>query len=94
MTKSKWYFILPALTLLLIDQLVKKNVAIKEANGEKVDDLKKNQEMITKVINIAIIIIVFIGTLHYMLLQKMEYKENFNFKKFFLGLNKKCKKYM
>ena len=94
MTKSKWYFIIPVLALLLIDQSIKKQIAFKKTETENNDDYieKMNifQNKTTQIINYAIIILIIIGTIDYIRLQKLEYKGSFSFYKFFLT-NNKCK---
>lgn len=90
MTKSKWYFVIPVLALLLIDQSIKKDIAFKRAAGQDVREAERWQKSITELITYAIITLIVIGTLHYMYLQRKEYKSNFSFYKFFLGWSK-CK---
>lgn len=91
MTKSKWYFVVPVLILLLVDQSIKKDVSLREANGDDVSKYKERQEKITKILNIVIITVILLGTLHYMFLQRMEYKTDFSFFQFFFGVNRNCK---
>ncbi len=40
MTKSKWYFIVPVIILLLVDQTIKKDLAFKKAKQTKEDKLE------------------------------------------------------
>jgi len=87
--KSKWYFILPILGLLLIDQSLKKEIAYRERKNQNVDTYKK----IIKPLNVIIIIHISIGMLHYMYLQKIEYKNKFSLDEFFFNINK-CKQRM
>lgn len=94
MTKSKWYFVVPVLVLLLVDQTIKKDVALREANGQDVTKYRNRQEKITKILNIVIIVVIVLGTLHYMILQKIEYKTEFSLYRFFLGVNRNCKEEM
>lgn len=76
MTKYKWYFVVPVICLLLVDQGLKKSVAIHEAAGLKVDDEKKRQECLT---------------MHYMYLQHIEYRDQFSLRKFFFTITmEKC----
>jgi hypothetical protein len=91
MTKSKWYFVVPVLVMLLIDQSVKKDIAIREAKGEDTSKYRKRQETLTKILNITIIVVIVAGTLHYMIFQKLEYKSNFSLFQFFFGVNRNCK---
>lgn len=90
LTKSKWYFAVPVLGLLLLDQTLKKNVLIKEAAGEDVAKNREFQQDATSLINKAIIVLIVLGTLHYMHLQYKEYGSGFSLAKFFFGVSK-CK---
>ena len=91
MTKSKWYFVLPVLTLLLIDQMIKKQLSFLNTSGKDVKELEIMQKRLTNIINNLIIIIIVIGTIHYAFLQYGEYGAKFSWKKLFLA-NTKCKK--
>jgi hypothetical protein len=90
MTKSKWYFIIPVLALLLVDQSIKKDILFRNDRGEDVVAYKKTQEWLTYVINNIIIFIIIIGTIHYAYIQKKEYGSRFSWFTFFLGWTK-CK---
>lgn len=92
MTKSKWYFVVPVLALLLIDQSLKKELAFRKASGKDIKGLESFQQRATHVINIAIIVLIILGTIHYAQLQMIEYKDRFDVRKFFLGTTK-CKKH-
>ena len=89
--KSKWYFIIPVLGLLLIDQTIKKDIAFKK-NRDPTQDLSINKK-ISQYINIFIIVLIIIGTIHYMFLQKKQHKDNFSLFKFFF-IVKNCSKNM
>lgn len=96
MIKSKWYFVVPVIILLLIDQSIKKELNYELNKMSDKDAIEKKREYakkISSIINIIIIVIIVIGTIHYAFLQKLEYKENFSFYKFFLGVSE-CKSYM
>lgn len=93
MTKSKWYFVLPVLALLLIDQSIKKQVAFLKASQKDTQKLEEFQNKATKAINILIIVLIIIGTLDYMRMQKIEYRDRFSFYKFFM-ITTECKKNM
>jgi hypothetical protein len=86
-TKSKWYFIVPVLTLLMVDQSMKKYL-------EQVTDPKERLafERTSKFINALIIVVIIVGALHYMTVQKAEYKDKFSLFTFFIGTTKPCKK--
>lgn len=101
-TKSKWYFVVPVLVILLIDQTIKKDLLYKkqlaedkEAPGKKLtpEEIKLLEERVqiySSFINKAIIVIIIIGALHYMYLQYLEYGSRFSIYKFFLGVTR-CK---
>jgi len=94
MTKSKWYFVIPILLLLLIDQTVKKDIAIRQAAGNNVEDETiQRQQHITRNINIMIFILIIVGVVHYMILQYQQYRQDFSILKFFFGITK-CKTMM
>lgn len=88
--KSKWYFVIPVLLLLLIDQTLKKDAAFKQ-NKDPSKDVSMNTK-ISQYINIMVIILIIIGTIHYMILQKIEYKDKFSLFKFFFIINNCSKK--
>lgn len=92
MTKSKWYFVVPVLLLLLIDQSIKKQLSISEADGKDVKKFREYQKKFTKVLNVVIIMLIIVGTIHYAILQYSEYRSEFSWAKFFFGMNK-CKTY-
>lgn len=89
-TKSKWYFVIPVLGFLFIDQSLKKHYSFEKAelekNGKSIDETtEKKYENLIKLINIAMIAVIVVGMLHYMWLQKIQYKDKFSISKFFLG---------
>ena len=93
MTKSKWYFVVPVLSLLLVDQMLKKDLAFRKARDDAdavaLERREAVLERVTLIINITIIVVIFLGSAHYAYLQKLEYQEAFSWTKFF-GVNK-CK---
>jgi hypothetical protein len=93
MTKSKWYFIVPILVILLVDQTIRKHLAIQEERGADTEKLKEIQEKSSKVFDIIILVLICIGTIHYMMLQRAEYKDDFSYFTFFFGVTQ-CKNYM
>lgn len=90
MTKSKWYFVIPVLALLLIDQSLKKDLAFRRSGGLDDDAAERRQKAITAFVNVAVIVLIFAGMAHYAYLQKLEYKSKFSWKKFFFAVSK-CK---
>lgn len=105
-TKSKWYFVVPVLIILLIDQTIKKNLSYKKQLTEEpntpiekkpsMDEIKQLEENVkkyTSFINKAIVIIILIGAIQYMYLQYKEYGKDFSYYKFFFGVTK-CKEKM
>ena len=93
MTKSKWYFVLCVVGLLLADQLVKKHVQFKRASSSSssdVDALDKLQKTITNIVFWAVIVIVIAGTAQYAYLQGIEYGANFSWYTLFIEVNRTC----
>lgn len=92
-TKSKWYFAVIILLGLLIDKSYKYYQQQNEVHWD--DDRKEKtermQQTITQWITYIILACVFVGTVHYIYLQKIEYKSNFSYWKFFFHAGK-CKK--
>lgn len=91
-TKSKWYFAVPVLALLLIDQSVKKHKSYLESRGSNNDSDPRSDHLdqASKIINYAIIGLIVLGCLDYMRLQMAEYGSRFSFGSFFLG-TARCK---
>lgn len=86
-TKSKWYFVVPVLTLLLADQSIKKYLQEVKDPQEKAAFERTNA-----IINKAVIVVIIVGAIHYAFLQRKEHKNNFSLLKFFVGTTKPCKK--
>jgi hypothetical protein len=92
MTKSKYYYAVPVLFLLLVDQTLKKHVQF-EKNKPVVEqgrDFEGLQKHVSKFVNVATVVLIVAGMLHYMYLQKVEYGSAFSYMKFFFGVTK-CK---
>lgn len=87
-TKSKWYFVVPVLTLLLIDQSIKKYIQEIKDPRDKIAF-----EKTSKWINIAVVVTILVGTVHYAVVQYDEYKDAFSWLTFFVGSTKPCKRY-
>jgi hypothetical protein len=83
MTKSKWYFSIPVLLLLLVDQSFKFQIEF----TQKVDP-KSNKinyyENIRKKVYISIIVLIVIGFIHYAIRQYKEFGSKFSFAKLLL----------
>lgn len=90
MTKSKWYFVVPVLALLLIDQTLKKDLAFRQADGQDTTAIEKRQDIISSYINVLIIFLTIVGAIHYLILQRTEYGKQFDIFKFFFGWTR-CK---
>lgn len=90
MTKSKWYFIITVLTLLLLDQSLKRHVGFEKNNGKLTEEQEETFKKYSQVIYGIIVILIVIGCLHYMYLQYIQHYKNFSFTKFFIG-TEKCK---
>ena len=83
MTKSKWYFSIPVLLLLLVDQSFKFQIEF----IQKVD-AKSNKinyyENIRKKVYISIIVLIVIGFIHYAIRQYKEFGSKFSVVKLLL----------
>jgi len=89
MTKSKWYFVLPVMLLILADQCMRQQVAYEVQAGTNV-----NQALFTKIstcILVVIVVLIVVGCLHYTTLQAIEYGPEFSWYEFFFGINTSCK---
>jgi hypothetical protein len=84
-TKSKWYFALPTLGLLLVDQSIKKHVTLSKAQ----DKLNESDEIrwlsISRLLNIVVTTIIVIGCIHYGILQFQQHRADFSWYKFVFG---------
>lgn len=83
MTKSKWFFIIPVIVLLLIDQTVKKDLAFKKSLGSDIEKYEEKQKIFSNILNIIIVVLILCGTIHYIYIQKMDHKDDFSWVKFF-----------
>jgi hypothetical protein len=92
-TKSKWYFILPTLALLMVDQSILKHIGFeKHKDPEKWSNEQEHRYIvIRKVLLVIVIVNIVIGAIHYTTLQRSEYKNNFSWFTFFIGSGKPCK---
>jgi len=88
MTKSRWYFAVPIIILLVITQSLKKELQIKINNNQNVEKFKRTQEIITNILQIIIIVLIFIGASHYLNIQYKEHKNDFSLWKFLFIANK------
>lgn len=97
MTKSKWYFVLPVLLTLLVDQTLKKSLELKnkrkeDTNGSDTSDKETDEKDIIEVIryylNILTIVLICVGAIHYLFVQKYDHRADFSLLKFFIGENK------
>lgn len=88
MIKNKWYYSLPVLILLVVDQSIKiqLNFEIKNLNESNV----KKYNSMRKDISALIVIIVVVGFIHYTIRQKKEFGDDFSFTK--LLFTSSCKK--
>lgn len=88
MTKSRWYFAVPIIILLVITQSLKKELQIRIINKQDVTVFKRNQEIITNLLQIVIIVLIFIGSIHYLHIQHREHKNDFSIWKFLFYVTK------
>ena len=87
LVKSKWYFILPILILLLVDQSIKKEYSFRK---EKDPSLDTNvPDRISLIITYIIVGLILIGTIHYAIIQVVQHKQDFSIIKFFFSV-KRC----
>lgn len=89
MTKSKWYFALPVLILIVVDQLVKVQVTYLTKKNDK--DNKKSIDRMNfarQVLSILIGIFVISGFIAYIYRQQAEFGDNFSYKT--LIMSSKC----
>ena len=98
MTKSKWFFSIPVLILLIIYQSYKIDIDIIEKNKKesknnkeiKNDNKLETYENIRKYLYYAIITLIVVGFIHYALRQYKQFGSKFSFTK--LLLYHTCKK--
>jgi hypothetical protein len=93
MTKSKWYFSIPVLLLIVIDQSYKFQIEFiqkEKKQSTKQMNRVKSYEEIRKYIYAAIIILIVAGFIHYAVRQYTHFGNNFSFTK--LVLYNTCRK--
>lgn len=93
MTKSKWYFSIPVLLLIVIDQSYKFQIEFiqkEKKQSTKQMNRVKSYEKIRKYIYAAIIILIVAGFIHYAVRQYTHFGNNFSFTK--LVLYNTCRK--
>jgi hypothetical protein len=88
MTKARWFFAVPVLILLVITQSIKKDIEIKNKNNQDTKKLELAEDKITGILQILIIILIFVGSAHYMFKQYHDHGKNFTLWKFFFKPNK------
>jgi hypothetical protein len=85
-TKSKWYFALPVVLLLLVDQTIKR---IEVQRNER----RLSNNTTYKYGLIAIVTtLVFLGTVNYASLQMKQYGRKFSWFNFFFGVSRNCRR--
>lgn len=82
LTKSKWYFVIPVVLLITLDQYVKKDLEIRTKQGQDVTAYMPWQQWLNKYVNISAFIIVTVGMIHYATLQMAQHGTNFSWFKF------------
>jgi hypothetical protein len=93
MTKSKWFFSIPVLILLIIDQSYKFEIDFIEKKKKETiqhDNKIQKYENIRKYLYYAIITLIVVGFIHYALRQYKQFGSKFSFTK--LLLYHTCKK--
>lgn len=92
-TKAKWFFVLPVLALLLIDQTIKKHVSIEKTQERITEEGEMKFKDVSRFLNVVVTSCIVTGVIHYAFLQKAEYGSKFSWWTFFLGKKGKCKDY-
>lgn len=87
-TKSKWYFSLTAISLLLTDQILKNHIAYLKKKDPSVDTSKYEKARFA--LEITMVIIIVIGYIHYFIVQRKDHPSDFSWLKFVFG-TKQCK---
>jgi len=77
MVKSKWYFSIPVLIVLVIDQSVKMHSEYLDKHLGAKEEVK-NMEFVRQILNYVIIGLVVVGFGHYMLRQMAEFGDDFH----------------
>lgn len=95
LTHCKWYFVLPVLLIILVDQLVDRDfqyrVAIADDPADKCNHRRSLQIAHNVLIGTTVALMV-IGSIQYAYLQKIEYGDDFDWIKFWFMIPK-CKDY-
>ena len=94
MTKSKWYYSIPVLLILVIDQSIKFHIDyltdLKDPiNKESNDKSIKQYEMFRDILYKLLITLIISGFIHYGIRQYNQYGDEFTFNK--LLFTSKCK---
>jgi hypothetical protein len=86
MTKSKWFFSIPVLLLLIIDQSYKFEIDFiqKDKKNSKYYNKIQKYENIRKHLYYAIIVLIVVGFIHYALRQYNQFGSKFSFTKLLL----------
>jgi hypothetical protein len=87
-TKSKWYFSLTAIGILLADQILKNHIVYLKKKDPSAD--VSRYEKARFVLEITMIVLIVIGYIHYYIIQKRDYKSDFSWLKFVFG-TPRCK---
>ncbi len=83
MTKSKWYFSIPVLLLMVVDQSLKFQIKFEEKRKTNGSTMMFYENIRDK-LNIYIIAIIIIGFIHYAIRQYNEYGSKFSLVKLIL----------
>ena len=97
LTKNKWYFSIPIILLVLIDQTILSENKYLEKNISKfTEDNENNKKTNQKIetfkkyriyLQYLVIALIIIGFIHYLLRQKIKFKNKFDFFKFVFDIN-------
>lgn len=77
--KSKWYFAVPSIALLVVDQTIKIHVNRLEKHGHDTQDWQRAR----RIINVFNIALITAGFVHYVAFQAIDHRADFTFGKLF-----------
>lgn len=87
-TKSKWYFALPVIVVLIADQALKRSETLRGIDPSEQMSRRDGYVYATRGL---ILVLVVVGMLDYARLQRRQYKSGFSWYRFFFGLSNRCR---
>lgn len=82
-TKSKWYFSVTAIALLLVDQILKNHISYLRRNDASIN--VDRYEKVRFALQITMIILIIVGYIHYFAFQWYDHRDDFSWLKFIFG---------